>query len=233
MKKKWLKIFATIIIVGVLSSCDSSGKNEATDKNNASDTNAKSEKADLMKEVTIGTQIWSVNNLNVSKFRNGENIPESKNESEWESAAIKKQPSFCYLNNYSENGSRLGKLYNWYAVIDPRGLAPAGWHIPSDDEWTILTEYLGEEAGTKMKSKEGWSRTRLEENNISGFSGLPGGGCDDFGKFNYSNQQGFWWSSTEKDATHAWVRALNYFNGIASKDDGAKGLGLSVRCLRD
>ena len=112
-----------------------------------------------IKEVKIGQQVWTTENLNVDKFRNGEIIPEAKTAAEWHKAGENKQAAWCYYNNDSSNGTKYGKLYNWYAVNDPRGLAPKGWHIPSDQEWTDLTDYLGgdEQAGAKMKSKEGWS----------------------------------------------------------------------------
>ncbi len=109
-----------------------------------------------IKTVKIGTQVWTAENLDVSKFRNGDLIPEAKTEEEWTRAGINKQPAWCYYNNEAANGSKYGKLYNWYAVSDPRGLAPAGYHIPSDAEWTQLTDFLGSDAGTKMKSANGW-----------------------------------------------------------------------------
>ena len=105
------------------------------------------------KTVTIGTQEWMTKNLDVSTFRNGDPIPEAKTDGEWKRAVELKQPAWCYYDN-----EKYGKLYNWYAVNDARGLAPLGYHVPSDAEWTILTDYLGGEyaAGTKMKSTSGW-----------------------------------------------------------------------------
>jgi len=108
-------------------------------------------------EIKIGTQTWSTKNLDVSKFRNGEAIPLAKTNAEWELAGQNQQPAWCYYENKGENGTTYGKLYNWFAVNDPRGLAPSGYHIPTDAEWTILTDNLGEEAGTKMKSTSGWN----------------------------------------------------------------------------
>ncbi len=108
-------------------------------------------------EVTIGNQVWMTKNLNVDKFRNGDPIPQAKTDAEWEAAGKNKQSAWCYYNNDPANESKYGKLYNWYAVIDARGLAPEGYHIPTDKEWTILVNYLGNDAGTKMKSKGGWN----------------------------------------------------------------------------
>jgi len=109
------------------------------------------------KTVTIGTQVWMKENLNVSSFRNGDPIPEAKTEEEWKKACENKQPAWCYYENKATNGAKYGKLYNWYAVNDSRGLSPQGFHVPSDSEWTTLGEFLGADAGKKMKSKSGWN----------------------------------------------------------------------------
>ena len=94
-------------------------------------------------EIKIGTQTWCNKNLEVSKFRNSDAIPLAKTYAEWELAGQNGQPAWCYYENKAENGTTYGKLYNFYAVNDPRGLAPNGYHIPTDEEWTILTDYLG------------------------------------------------------------------------------------------
>ena len=112
--------------------------------------------------VTIGTQVWMTKNLDVSTFRNGDPIPQVKTEEEWIKAGENKQPAWCYHENDPANGAKYGKLYNWYAVSDPRGLAPVGYHIPSDAEWTKLEDYLGSNPGTKMKSKSGWNSYTTE-----------------------------------------------------------------------
>jgi len=111
------------------------------------------------KSLKIGTQTWMTENLNVSTFRNGDPIPEAKTEEEWKKADKERTPAWCYYENDPKNGTKYGKLYNWYAVIDPRGLAPAGWHVPIDSEWTVLNDYLGDEAaGKKIKSTSGWDK---------------------------------------------------------------------------
>ena len=102
---------------------------------------------------SIGSQEWMTSNLNVSHFRNGDTIPEIEDSAAWTQASIDGKPAWCYYWSDDAEGQIYGKLYNWFAVNDPRGLAPVGWHIPSDKEWTDLTTYLGGEdiAGTKMK----------------------------------------------------------------------------------
>jgi len=146
--------------------------------------------------VTIGTQVWMTKNLDVTTFRNGDPIPQAKTDAEWQRAGKNQQPAWSYYNNDPANGAKYGKLYNWYAVNDLRGLAPKGWHVPSDDEWTILHDYLGSDAGAKMKSKTGWNENG-NGTNSSGFSGLPGGGRNDGGAVNGIGHVGYWWSSSE------------------------------------
>ena len=108
------------------------------------------------KTVTIGTQVWMKENLNVSTFRNGDPIPEAKTDEEWERAGELEQPAWCYYDNDPKNGTKYGKLYNWYAVNDARGLAPSGYHVPTDEEWEMINDFLGDDAGNKMKSTSGW-----------------------------------------------------------------------------
>ncbi len=187
-----------------------------------------------MKEVKIGKQIWMAENLNVDKFRNGEKIPHAKTVEDWEKAGENKQPAWCYYNNDPKNGKKYGKLYNWYAVSDPRGLAPAGWHIPSNKEWTVLTDYLrGEDvAGTKMKSTYDWS-SNGNGTNESGFNALPGGFLDYDGTLNSIGNKGGWWSSSESHTDAAWGRNLGHYSSAVFGGFYDKEGGFSVRCLRD
>ena len=112
-----------------------------------------------IKGVAIGTQVWTTKNLDVATFRNGDPIPQAKTYEEWKAAGENNQPAWCYYENNTANGTKYGKLYNWYAVNDARGLAPTGYHIPTDEEWTVLSTFLGGEdvAGKKMKSSSGWN----------------------------------------------------------------------------
>jgi len=188
----------------------------------------------IAQTVTIGTQVWMYKNLDVSTFRNGDPIPQAKTDEEWEKAGVNKQPAWCYYNNDPANGAKYGKLYNWYAVSDSRGLAPVGYHIPFDAEWTLLTDYLGgeENAGAKMKSKQGWAKDG-NGTNSSGFSGLPGGYRGTNGTFITIGKNGYWWSSSEYYTSFAWYRNLYYYNGNVDRGSYNKEDGFSVRCLRD
>ena len=184
--------------------------------------------------VTIGKQVWMTKNLDVSTFRNGDPIPEAKTDEAWKAAGENKQPAWCYYDNDPKNGTKYGKLYNWYAVNDPRGLAPAGYHIPTDAEWTVLTDYLGGEdvAFKKMKSPSGWVK-KGNGTNSSGFSGLPAGGRLYDGSFYYIGKGAYWWSSTEFVTYLAWYRFLGNNLSFVFRYSSYKGEGLSVRCLRD
>ena len=192
-------------------------------------------------DVKIGTQIWTTKNLDVSTFRNGEAIPEAKNAEEWVKAGESKQPAWCYYDNDPKNSEVYGKLYNWYAVNDSRGLAPKGYHIPSDAEWTVLTDFLGGEdkAGKKMKSKTGWQgwekngKKSGNGTNSSGFNGLPVGNRYGMGPFFNVGNYGLWWSSTEHDAGNAWYRNLYSNSGVVNRSVNDREVGLSVRCLMD
>ena len=182
-------------------------------------------------EIKIGTQTWTSKNLDVETYRNGDEIPQVKDKEEWANLST---GAWCYYENESANGRSYGKLYNWYAVNDSRGLAPNGYHIPTDAEWTTLTDYLGgqSQAGTKMKSNTGW-----EDNgngtNSSAFAGLPGGCRNYNGDFYLNGAPGYWWSSSELTSKEAWYRALDSNDGGVNRDNNDKRDGFSVRCLRD
>lgn len=185
--------------------------------------------------VTIGTQVWMAENLNTAKFRNGDPIPEVKSNGEWDSAGMRQEPAWCYYENNSAWATKkYGKLYNWYAVNDPRGLAPEGWHIPDDAEWDILTDVLGGEAvaGTKMKSETGWVQMGFGTNE-SGFSGFPGGCRKGNGVFGNSGNLGYWWSASESVAIDGNYYSLTYSDELLTKGDFMKKDGLSVRCVKD
>jgi uncharacterized protein (TIGR02145 family) len=196
-------------------------------------------------QIRIGKQVWMLKNLNTDKFRNGDLIPEAKTKEEWVFANENMQPAWCYYDNNPANGKKYGKLYNWYAVNDSRGLAPIGWHIPSDEEWTTLVKNVGDQTGLKMKSQSGWNA--FKENgdkmssgngtNSSGFLGLPGGFRVMNGIFAKLGDYGSWWSSTEDNQlasrNDAWRRSLLKTHSSMPRTCTSKREGLSVRCVKD
>ena len=210
MKKVSLILSTVVMIAMMLSSCGEGASNE----------------------VTIGKQVWMVENLNVDKFRNGDPIPHAETDGEWEKAGENKQPAWCYYDNDPANGAKYGKLYNWYAVNDPRGLAPEGWHIPTDTEWTDLENYLGDCDGTKMKSTSGWAEYGSGTNE-SGFSGLPGGCREDYGEYFDIGKNGTWWGSADDNKVGDVARDLSYDDCYLYQIFPERGAGFSVRCIRD
>jgi len=184
--------------------------------------------------IAIGTQTWTTKNLDVAIYRNGDSIPEAKDNTAWANLTT---GAWCYYANNTANGTTYGKLYNWYAVNDPRGLAPNGYHIPTDEEWTTLTTYLGGEqiAGGKMKEAgtSHWLSPNTAATNSSCFAGLPGGGRIGNGDFTKIGANGNWWSSSESSAFNAWFRYLSGPNGTLGRDYYYEHGGISVRCLKD
>lgn len=186
--------------------------------------------------VKIGDQVWTGENLNVSNFRNGDPIPQAKTNSEWEKAGETSSPAWCYYEFDSMNGKTLGKLYNWYAVNDERGLAPTGWHIPTDTEWTELTDNQGgkEKAAIKMKSMTLWNDYKNKrEQGV--FEALPAGVYMN-GEFKNGGDKGtksYWWSTTEERSSFAWYRGLIYYAEYAVRSAWSKETGISVRCIKD
>ena len=195
--------------------------------------NMTDQEGNVYKTIFIGTQEWMAENLKTTIYRNGNAIDNVTDNAQWVSLTT---GAWALYNNDSQFDCPYGKLYNWYAVVDPRHVCPTGWHEPTDGEWTILTDYLGVSvAGGKMKSTglQYWIDPNQDATNESGFSGLPGGYRSYDGNFSTVGIGGFWWSSSESLTTTAWFRYLSYDSGSASQANGSKEDGISVRCLRD
>ena len=184
------------------------------------------------KTVTIGTQQWMAENLKVTKYNDGTAIPNITDNTQWSQLST---GAWSYYNNDVTNNAKYGKLYNWYAV-SKKNVCPTSWHVPTDAEWTVLTDYLGGStvAGGKMKEvgTASWNSPNTDATNTSLFTGLPGGSRNDDGYFSIGNY-GNWWSSTEGDTYNAWNRYLSLSIGSAYRSYYDKEDGLSVRCLRD
>jgi uncharacterized protein (TIGR02145 family) len=195
--------------------------------------------------VTIGTQIWTTKNLDITTYRDGTPIPQVSDPTAW---AALTTGAWCYYNNDSGNGTTYGKLYNWYAVAgindnaslsNPslrKQFAPIGWHVPSDEDWTTLMDFLGSEAGAGGMMKETgtahWLSPNTEATNSSGFTVLPGGYRYNNGEFATLGTSGNLWSTLE-DSSNAYYRGLNYNNASTYRNFYSKKFGFSVRCIRD
>lgn len=185
--------------------------------------------------VTICSQVWTKTNLNVSKYRNGDAIPQVTDLTQW---AALTTGAWCYYANTSSNGTTYGKLYNWYAVNDPRGLAPVGYHIPSFPEWnTLVNTCLGgaNTAGGSMKETgtTHWTSPNTTATNTSGFTGLPGGMRDGTnGTFLYINKEAHLWSSSDNSGSIPTFY-LHYNFAVALQFSFNYKQGLSVRCVKD
>ena len=199
--------------------------------------------------VKIGDQWWMAENLRVTRYRNGDAITAGLSNEEWQNTtsgayAIYPHGDVEGINSDEDMVAAYGKLYNWYAVDDDRGLCPEGWHVPSDDEWQILVDYLGgrEIAGGKMKSTRTkpeahprWTTPNEGATNESGFSGLPGGSRFGGGEFNGIGDYGLWLSSTEHDTYDYAVlgrRLWGQYSHVGTSI-GIRQIGVSIRCLKD
>ncbi len=199
------------------------------------------------KTIEIGNQTWMAENLKTSRYRNGDDIPEVKSSAQWSSLS---SGAFCwYENDSARYDCPHGLLYNWIVVIDPRGVCPSGWKIPSDEDWKILERSLGMPEsevnqtglrgetgsfGGKLKSTSmNWQSPNLGANNESGFSGIPSGARYPDGSFLAIKKGANYWSSTESAANSAFDRILDAeYSGIL-RLKGIKAHGLSVRCLKE
>lgn len=187
-------------------------------------------------DISIGTQVWKKCNLDVTTYIDGTPIPEVTDPTVWDNLTT---GAWCYYDNTSSNGTTYGKMYNWYAVNDTLhgGLAPDGYHIPTDEEWSTLTTYLGGEtvAGGKMKESGlcHWATPNTDATNESKFTGLPGGIRYFNGDFYGIGYNGYWWSSSEEDATNSRNRGLLFNSDNVNNGVSEKVYGLSVRLIKD
>ncbi len=181
----------------------------------------------------IGTQTWMAENLKVTKYNDGIAIPNVTDATAWSELTT---GALCDYENTPSNSETYGKLYNWYAVNTGK-LCPTGWHLPSDAEWTELTDYLGgtSDAGGKLKETgtTHWNSPNTSATNETGFTALPGGYRNNDGSFYSIGSRGYWWSATKLGANDAWYRRMFYNSSIVDRYYDDKGAGFSVRCLKD
>lgn len=246
MKKAVVILSAVLLTTLTVSSCGGGSSNGGATSNEASGPNESS----AVDELTVGSDVWMTDNLDVDKFRNGDPIPEAKTLEEWEEFSYKKQPAWSYFESDAANGAKYGKLYNWYAVNDPRGLAPEGWHVASLKEWEDLVASQGgftEKTAKKFMSTKDMGLSELQEGDEFNFNAKFGGGIIPIGSAGYLNftsnheneKSSYWWTSTKSNGiTAAKVIYIisNSYQGLSidfNSNDYGYGLGLSVRCVKD
>lgn len=193
-------------------------------------------------EITIGNQTWMTKNLNTRTFRNGDSIPIAKSAADWEKAEWRSEPLCGYYNNNQKNEEKYGLLYNWYAAVDERGLAPDGWQVPDDSAWVQLENFFNnkEVAGHYLKSTtDDWIEDG-KGNNASGFNALPSGCFSVVAeKYLEIGEKTCWWSTKSGSTAPlaqdlaAWVWSVNYYSNKFGRGDYYMGNGFSVRCIKD
>jgi uncharacterized protein (TIGR02145 family) len=186
--------------------------------------------------VRIGKQQWAIQNLNVTTYQNGDPIQEAKTEEEWKKCAAEKKGCYCSNANDATNAQTYGYLYNWYAFMDPRGIAPNGWHVPTVAEWEELIHIAGNEkiAGAAIRNDKGWPAESVgDRSNTMRFSSLPGGGRYVTGAFSGVGKAAIWWSSTEVNEKIGNSFGNKYTSQKLVKDNAQKGAGLSIRCIHN
>jgi uncharacterized protein (TIGR02145 family) len=220
-----IRISGAILLILMINSCKKNDDNSIKD----ADGNAYT-------SVTIGTQVWMVENLRTTKYLNGDLIGTTTpatlditNES---------TPKYQWAFEGSEyNVANYGRLYTWFAVTDSRNVCPVGWHVPTNDEWTTLTTYLGSDSVAGGKLKEigtfHWLSPNVGATNSSGFTALPGGMRHIYGSYNLIGNLAFWWCSTEGSTLGGYNRAICSCGSDVGRGDGTKQNGFSVRCLKD
>ena len=226
---RWLnKLFVFVLLSNLLFAC---GEHNSTTPVLGSNE---------LSGITLGHQVWSATNLDVGRFRNGDSIPEVRSNEEWEKAGKEGRPAWCYYANDTEKGRRYGRLYNWFAVNDPRGLCPKGWHIPTNEEWIALENHLGiPVAGTRLKCNKGWNANGNGDNS-SNLCVLPGGYRDRNGKFTGVGEFIYISGLTEDkledskdDKKFIWGRGVQFESKVVMRCGLDKEFGLYVRCLKD
>ena len=232
MKKQQNFLLHSFVVMGLLSlllwGCKKD--NSATEESTAGTVT--DIEGNVYHTVTIGTQTWMAENLKTTKYRTGKPITPVTDSLQWSTLSTE---AYCMYRNDPSRVAVYGLLYNWFAVTDTNNIAPQGWHVPADSEWTTLTNYLGTGGGGKLKATGTtyWNSPNASASNSTGFNGLPGGDRSYTGEFHYLGTYGCFWCATESSAANAPEHVLSCNSGNILMFDLSKGLGLSVRCVKD
>lgn len=200
----------------------------------------------MYRAVKIGGQLWMAENLRVTHYRNGDALTHITDYSEW---AYSQRGAYCIYGNNEIHAAVYGNLYNWYAIVDERGLTPEGWHVATDEEWKQLemalgmdryeveeSEWRGSDEGGKLKAISFWKDPNTGATNTSGFTALPAGKLSPATRPNNYNGMGsasYFWSTTERYDLQLWTRSLSYLYSSIGRYHTGKNTGLSIRCVQD
>jgi uncharacterized protein (TIGR02145 family) len=240
------KLFFVSTLILMIYGCTDSKPTKVDNRENISIKNTVSDiDGNVYNIVVIGKQFWMKENLKTQHYSNGKPIETGLTDAQWKDDTI---GAYSLYSNNSTNDSVFGKLYNWYAVADPRGLCPTGWHVPSDKDWNELIKAIDPTANTfcsactqsttaggAMKEIElvKWASPNFGATNSSGFSGLPGGCRDYDGTYLEIGNQGHWWSATQASTLDAYYFYLDFSNSNINRLNYFKTNGQSVRCVNN
>lgn len=230
--RRWNILLILVLVIITIAGCN---KSEDAGEILSGET-VKDMDGNVYHTVTIGTQVWMVENLKTSTYRNGDLIPNVIDNAEW---AGLKSGAFCNYNNDTVIGNKYGKLYNWYAITDSRNIAPTGWHVATNQDWKTLSDFLGGSmvAGGKIK-KTGtsyWNSPNVGATNESGFSALAAGGRGYEGSYQGMGELALWRIPSVGENASPWnvITLMRGFSAIDWSYGGVKNSGMSVRCVKD
>jgi uncharacterized protein (TIGR02145 family) len=233
-------------VAGLLIWCTDCNEMQVFDGTMWKNMNGQAALGPSLKYIRLCNSVWTLKNLDVSTYRNGDFIPVVTDPIQW--STLTTGARCWYLNDSSIYGATYGQLYNWYALNDPRGLAPAGWHIPSKEEWMEASECFGGDSISSLKLRDTsqlWNYSLpfpVYANNASGFTGLPGGFRVGTGGFlvgqdgvfsSLGTDGGFWWTSTADGSANAWFYYLVYDGPMILNGAFSKTYGFAIRCVKD
>jgi uncharacterized protein (TIGR02145 family) len=229
MKAKIKNQIFPVLVLGVIILLSNACKKDTNYPDSVKDADG-----NVYHTVKIGVQVWMVENLKTTKYRNGDPILNVTDSIQWINLT---SGAFCSYNNNSKLASVYGQLYNWYAVNDSRNLAPAGWHVATNDDWDLLVNNYGglDLAGGKLKEAgtTHWVPPNTESTNESGFTALPSGYRYSDGGFFNLGYYSPWWSSTIYLNDYGWNWGVGSYNTYIYKGVDLKVLGIAVRCVMD
>lgn len=236
MKRKLEILIYPMMVIGILLSI-AAGCKKSADPEPDPVTTIKDVDGNVYHQVTIGTQVWLVENLKTTRYRNGDVIPNETVDSLWNKLSNNSTGALCNYNNDVNTGNTYGFLYNWFAASDSRGLAPEGWRVATEADWQTLVTFLGGEtvAGGKLKESgtTHWSSPNTGATNQSGFTALPGGLRVYSGKYEMIGVMGLFWTSTSSDDYSGFNCGMFNETPGAIVDGKRRGYGFTVRCVKN